>query len=143
MVYNESGVQLPTDYNKYEDIYNSLSDDEKKEYGYGVGIDKHTVYTKRIENTYVILDDYTDENKNDKYHPYSGMYISIAASKCDRGKGYTDNLISSVKHKYPNYRIVAIIHSKNKHSINLFKRNDFKFKIKIGEFDYYVYERKI
>lgn len=140
MIYNETGIQLPKDYKKYEDIYNSLSEDEKKEYGYGVGIDDHTIYTKRIENTYVILDDYTDKDKNDKWHPFPGMYISIAASKSDRGKGYTDNLINSVKDKYPNHRIVAIIHNKNKHSINLFKRNSFKLKFQIREFDYYVYE---
>lgn len=140
MIYNESGIELPKDYKKYEDIYNSLSDAEKKEYGYGVGIDKHTIYTERINNTYIIVDDYTDENRNDKWHPYSGIYISIAASKDDRGKGYTDKLIKSVKDKYPGARLLAIIYSKNDHSINLFKRNDFKFKSKIGEYDYYVYE---
>lgn len=150
MIFNENGIILNDNknYESFKKIYDSLSKEEKESYGYDVGIDDNTIYTKQIGDAYIILDDYT--KKTNKWHPYKGLYISIAAAPSARGTGVTDKLISCAKNDNPNYDLIAIIRDDNTHSINLFTRNGFKLACKIKTlinshtyktFNYYIYKR--
>lgn len=130
----------PVDYNEYQKIYNSLSKNEKISYGTSVGIDYKTTYAKRIGDAYIILDQYDD--KPNKWHPYVGKYVAIAAAPSARGTGVTDKLIQNAKNDNPNDDLIAIIASDNIHSVRLFKRNGFKFAKNIEGYDYYIYKGK-
>lgn len=124
---------------EFDRIYNSLSEEEKKVYGYGT-VGKYTTYAKTLDGAFIVLDDYGDKYK--EAHPYPGKYIGIAATKESRGKGITDKLISMAKRDNPNDDLIAIIENDNQASIRLFTRNGFKLAHKKDGFGWYIFKNK-
>lgn len=136
----ESISSKPADYNEYERIFKSCSKQERAMYGYDIGIDEHTCFTKRMGDAYVLLDDHQEASG---WHPYPGKYISIAAAPSVRGTGVTDKLITAAKNAASD-DIIAIIRDDNVHSRNLFTRNGFKLvgnkKFNEDRYDYYIFK---
>lgn len=136
----ESISSKPADYNEYERIFKSCSKHERAMYGYDIGIDEHTCFTKRMGDAYVLLDDHQEASG---WHPYPGKYISIAAAPSVRGTGVTDKLITAAKNAASD-DIIAIIMDDNVHSRNLFTRNGFKLvgnkKFNEDRYDYYIFK---
>lgn len=136
-----SSEQISKDtFDKIKSIHDSLTEHEKKYLG-EMSISKYTRYAKTLGDSYITMDDYGGEYKDE--HPHNGLIISIASGKKDRGSGNTDKLIKKAIKDSGTEPLIAEIDVDNVYSKKLFERNGFKYFDEIDDIMFYRFDKDL
>ena len=140
MLYSHSSVGNTINY-----VYKLLTPEDKLFVPRNpVLIDNEAIrYVRTRGMSYIVVHDYRS-HKYKRYHPVSGLYVSVASVNSSRGNGSTDYLIRQAIDDIEliddlNGCLIAEIDNRNSYSIELFKRNGFVPIFENGNDIYYSY----